>query len=292
MWIGIARRFVERHPALTYFAMTFAISWGGILAIVGPTNILAPPEVFLRMHWVPALLLGPSLSGVLLTAFIGGRRGLRDYRARLVRWRVPAYWYAIALLLAPIYNLVICAALSFPPGFLATDEPVSYVISGTIVALSGGFFEELGWTGFATPVLRRRYSPLTTGLIIGVMWGLWHVLPKLVGARAGDSLPVLPLELAAAIVGLTAYRILMVWVYEHTQSLLIGIAMHTGLTGTLMMVQPLVTGVSLTTVGVAQAIIPWLIVASVAVYRNLKSARNSACVRRRTFTRWQSDELV
>jgi membrane protease YdiL (CAAX protease family) len=263
MWL---RALILRHPAIAYFAMTFAISWGGILAIVGPTNILAPPDVFERMHWVPALVLGPSLSGVVLTAVIGGRQGLRDLRARLLRWRVPAYWYAIALLLAPLYNLLTCLALSswspaFVPGFLATDDPVSYLVSGTIVALTAGIFEELGWTGFATPMLRRRYSAPITGLIIGLMWGLWHVLPKLLGARAFDSLPVLPLELAAAIVGLTGYRILMVWVYDHTRSLLVGIAMHAGLTAALMLVQPHVTGAALTGVGVIQAIIPWLIIA-------------------------------
>ena len=267
------RSAILRHPVIAYFALTFAISWGGILAIVGPTNVLAPPDVFLRMHWVPALVLGPSLSGVLLAAIVGGRRGLRDLRARLLRWRVPAYWYAVALLLAPLYNLLASLALSawspaFAPGFLATDDPSSFLISGTIVALTAGIFEELGWTGFATPMLRRRYSALTTGLIIGLLWGLWHVLPKLVGARAYDSIPTLPLELVAAIVGLTGYRILMVWVYDRTQSLLVGIAMHAGLTAALMIVQPLVTGASLTAFGVVQAIIPWLIVATVLAGRS------------------------
>jgi membrane protease YdiL (CAAX protease family) len=248
--------------------MTFVISWGGIVAIVGPTNILAAPDVFLRMHWVPALVLGPSVSGVLLTVIVDGRRGIRDYGRRLRRWRVPVYWYAIALFLAPLYNLLTCFALSawspaFAPGFLAADDRAAFLVSGSIVALTAGVCEELGWTGFATPTLRRRHSALATGVIVGVLWGLWHVLPKLVGARAFDSVSVLPIELVAAIVGLTGYRVLMVWVYDRTQSLLVGIVMHTGLTASLMLVQPLVTGPSLAAVGVVQAIIPWLIVAGV-----------------------------
>lgn len=272
------RGWIRRHPAVTYFVMTFTISWGGILLIVGP-NVLAPPEVFLSLRWVPPLILGPTLSGVLLTAIIGGRPGLHDYRLRLLHWRVPAYWYAIALLLAPLYNVLACVVLSigspeYAPGFLATDDTASYLISGTITSLSAGIFEELGWTGFATPTLRRRFGAFTTGLIIGVFWGLWHVLPKLVGARAFDAVEFIPIELTAAVIGLTGYRVLMVWVYDRTRSLLVGIVMHTGLTAALTLVQPQVTAGSLSVVAVVQAIIPWLIVAIVASRRHhLRSER-------------------
>jgi hypothetical protein len=44
------------------------------------------------------------------------------------------------------------------------------------VEVAVGFFEELGWTGFATPRLRLRHGFLATGLIVGVPWGAWHLL--------------------------------------------------------------------------------------------------------------------
>jgi uncharacterized protein len=47
---------------------------------------------------------------------------------------------------------------------------------GIAVGLGAGFFEELGWTGFAIPRMRLRYGILSTGLIVGVLWGAWHFL--------------------------------------------------------------------------------------------------------------------
>ena len=45
---------------------------------------------------------------------------------------------------------------------------------GIAVGLGAGIFEEMGWTGFAIPRLRLRYGVLSTGLIVGVLWGAWH----------------------------------------------------------------------------------------------------------------------
>ena len=39
----------------------------------------------------------------------------------------------------------------------------------------GGFTEEIGWRGFAQAELLKKYSPLTSGIIIGIIWSLWHL---------------------------------------------------------------------------------------------------------------------
>ena len=51
------------------------------------------------------------------------------------------------------------------------------------------FFEELGWTGFAVPELRKRYGILTTGLIVGLLWGVWHVPSSREAQLPPDALP-------------------------------------------------------------------------------------------------------
>jgi membrane protease YdiL (CAAX protease family) len=68
-------------------------------------------------------------------------------------------------------------------------------------------FEEVGWTGFATPWLQRRYSAVTTGLIVGVIWGVWHLLQGLwiAGTYAG-SLPVTTFITAGFVVGIAQLR--------------------------------------------------------------------------------------
>jgi hypothetical protein len=263
--------FIERNPALTYFALTFAISWGAILAIVGPSRILATKEEFERLFPIalPMMVLGPSVSGVLLTGLIAGRRGLRDLQSRLLKWRVGACWYAAAILTAPLYFAAAMLALAvfsreFLPGIFTTDGKVSFLVRGIAVALLAGIVEELGWTGFAVPTLRRRYGPVATGLIVGVLWGVWHVLPKIWGAAAHDLVAYLPADLSSAIVGLAGYRILMVWLYDRTGSLLLAMLMHMGLTASTLILQPVVLGAPLVTVGLVLGAAPWVIVAAVA----------------------------
>jgi membrane protease YdiL (CAAX protease family) len=108
------------------------------------------------------------------------------------------------------------------------------VVLGGLGAGVTTILEEIGWMGFAAPRLRRRHSVLMTGLIVGVLWGLWHLLQQVFvsGTYAGGVplLAFLTLSASAAVASLTAYRVLMVWVYERTGSLLVTTLMHGMLT--------------------------------------------------------------
>ena len=275
------KTFVQRHAALSYFALTFAISWGGMLVLIGRTGLFGTTrEEFERLlpFWVPVLVLGPSLAGLLLTGLVAGRPGLREFRSRLFKWQVGGRWYAAALLTAPLYFIAVALALAlFSPGVLpgifTADDRTSLVFMGMTVALMAGIFEELGWTGFAIPILRRRHGPVATGLIVGVLWGLWHFLPKVWGAAAHGLADYMPVDLLCALVGLTGFRVLMVWVYDGTGSLLIGILMHVSLTASTLILQPLVTGAPLVTLSLVLAAAPWAIVAAVALARQRRSRR-------------------
>jgi hypothetical protein len=86
----------------------------------------------------------------------------------------------------------------------------------------------------------------------------------------------MPVDLSCAVVGLTGFRILMVWVYDRTRSLLIGILMHFGLTASTLILQPLVTGAPLVTVSLVLAAAPWVIVAAVAMVGHRRSRRGGA----------------
>src|SRR5687768_9023167 len=99
------RDFTRKHAALSYFVLTFAISWGSILMIVGPTGIFGTKEEFERLFpmVLPFMVLGPSISGILLTRLVAGQPGLRNFRSSLLKWRVSARWYAAAILSAPLY---------------------------------------------------------------------------------------------------------------------------------------------------------------------------------------------
>jgi uncharacterized protein len=99
------KAFIKKHPPLSYFALAFAISWGGVLFVAGgPGGISANSEASeMQVTFLyPVLIVGPSVAGILLTALLYGRAGLSEFRSRLLKWRVGARWYVVALLTAPL----------------------------------------------------------------------------------------------------------------------------------------------------------------------------------------------
>jgi membrane protease YdiL (CAAX protease family) len=215
------------------------------------------------------------VAGILLTGLLYGRAGLREFRSRLLKWRVGARWYAVALLTAPLWYIAVLLALSlvsreFLPGIFASDDKASVLLFGIAVGLGAGFVEELGWTGFATPTLlgQRRYGVLGTGLIVGVLWGAWHFLTTLWGSGTSSgelSLAILLPGVLFAVGILPAYRVLIVWVYDRTGSLLVAMLMHVSLTASMLILGPLATGAALATYELVFAATLWLFVAAVAV---------------------------
>jgi uncharacterized protein len=135
------------------------------------------------------------------------------------------------LVTATLFALSLTSS-EYLPTILTTSDKVSLLLLGIVGALVGGFFEELGWTGFATPTLlrRMRYGVLGTGLIVGVLWGVAH-FPIYYWASGDLSGALLPALLAAQVLAwFPPYRVLMVWVYDRTESLLVAMLMHGSLT--------------------------------------------------------------
>src|SRR5215208_3895247 len=156
------KAFIVRHPLVTYFALTFAISWAGFLLAVGPGG-------FGSSNWekeggfLPAIigmLAGPSVAGLLLTGLLGGREGVREVWSRLLRWRVGVGWYVVALLPAPLLAAGVLALLGLTPPIYTAEGKTAVLLAGFTAGLTV-IFEELGWTGFSVPRLRQRYDVLT-----------------------------------------------------------------------------------------------------------------------------------
>ena len=271
------KAFIKRHPVLTYYALVFAISWGGILILAGPGGVPGTKAQVEALFPTMLLVLfaGPSVGSLLSTSLVDGRAGLRDLRARLLRWRVSLRWYALVLLFAPLLVAAVLFALSlfssaFLPGILNTRDKVSLVLFGIAWGLiGGGFLEEIGWTGFAVPKLRLHYGAVTTALIVGLLWGVWHILIAFwsSGSLAGEnSLTIFVAGFLAFYLGaLPAYRVLMVWVYDRTGSLPVVMLMHASLSASTLILQPLGTGVPYLAWNLVLAVVLWGVVAAVAI---------------------------
>jgi membrane protease YdiL (CAAX protease family) len=272
------RGFIRSHPLLSYYALTFAISWGAIAWVILSGGIPATKDQMDAVLPVAivAMLAGPGIAGLLMIGLVDGRTGFRDLGSRLGRWRVGARWYPIAVLLVPLVLLAGFMALSlfspvYRPGIFETDAKTSRLMLGIVAGLAVGICEELGWTGFVTPKLRRRHGILVTGIIVGVLWGAWHIAAHVVLASGAYSAPLSPAQYIVArglgfvVGGLVAIRVLMVWVYDRTGSLLVATLMHWSHTASAIILEPVaIAGVPLLISDVASTAAMWAVVAAVA----------------------------
>jgi membrane protease YdiL (CAAX protease family) len=267
--------YISRHPMATYYVLVFVISWGCIFAAIGPSKFIGTsqmsgaqqPFVYL------ATLAGPSIAGILSAIFVYGRAGLKDIRSRLFKWRVGIRWYMVALLTAPILMTGILTILSLTPVIVSSPDKATLLISGIVVGLVVGFFEELGWSGFAVPQLRKSYGFLTTGLIVGLLWGVWH-FPLFSGsATTSGEVPVLYLAVLL-FSWLPAYRVLMVWVYDSTNSLLLMILMHFPIVvGQFVLLPTVISGGSVIAFDLVFAAALLWIIAAIVVLRRRKASK-------------------
>ena len=198
---------VARHRLTTFFVLAYALTWW-----VYPLIRYDPLIGFLG-------LLGPALAALIVTALSDGRRGVRALLRRVVRWRVPLPWYAVALGL-PAALALLAASLSagFGPAVLQVGRLT--VLDLVLVVLVLG--EELGWRGYALPALIERFSPLGASIVLGLIWGLWHLpLFYLPGT------PQYRQPFVAFAIMTTAYSVLLTWAFLHTRgSVLIATVFH------------------------------------------------------------------
>jgi membrane protease YdiL (CAAX protease family) len=268
---------IRRFPLVVYFALAYAVS-GIALAVVGlPSFTTGTASYGLRSLLVfPLMVVGVAATGLALTAVTSGRAGLRELRRRMGRWRVGIIGYAI-LLVPPVVILAVLLALrllvspAFAPGFFPL---------GIAFGMIAGFFEEIGWTGFAYPRMGARFGAAPAAAMLGVLWGLWH-LPVVDALGAASPHGRFWLVFFAAFVALVAaVRMLIAWVYRRTNSVLLAQLLHMSSTGFLVVLSaPHVTPAQESLWYAVYAAVLWIGVAAAMIAGRSLAARRPAAAR-------------
>jgi membrane protease YdiL (CAAX protease family) len=230
------KRVTQRHPATIYFALTFLISWVGALILVAPKLISSRPIP--KMDGIlmfPIMLLGPVATSIILIALTEGTAGLRDLLQRMGKWKLPAKWYLIALIIPPFLIMVV---LLFLRSFVSPAFSPNFFYFGFLFGIPAGFFEEIGWMGYAFPKLRLRQKFIKASVILGFFWGLWHFpVIDFLGAASPHGRYLFPFFIAFIAI-LIAIRVLITWIYSNTTSIPLAQFMHAVSTGCLAMLGP------------------------------------------------------
>jgi len=243
---GGVRNMIRRHPLVAFFALATGTSWIAWIPYIFSLDGLGVwdirfPELLgssQLLGVLPGAYLGPITAAFLVTAVTEGRPGLRRWVARLWQWRVGWYWYAGVLLVVPI--VLIAAGAAFSDGVVAAPSMlalIAYVPGLIIQMLTTGLAEEPGWRDFALPRLQRRFGPLRASLVLGPLWGVWH-LPLFFSEWGGwpDADWTRPLYFMGFCI---AFTIVVTWVFNRTrESLPIVILLHVGVNNTSSILLP------------------------------------------------------
>jgi len=107
-----------------------------------------------------------------------------------------------------------------PLSTVDNEAPFVFIAIGVIIsAIPGAFMEELGWRGFALPRLQTRNNALIASVILGVIWGAWHI-PSMIFFGETNIL-----NITWAVVNFIPVTILFTWLYNNTQGSLLLVAL-------------------------------------------------------------------
>jgi membrane protease YdiL (CAAX protease family) len=166
--------FVHRYPIVSFFILALVLGAGTIFSVV---------QGVVSVELALSSVLSASIAGIIMTALLDGKDGLKLMLSRVLIWRVGiGYWLFAILFLIPAIGV----GLLFNPLF--NGDPISFsnmkpafnILPLFIVFfIVAGLGQELGWTGFLMPRLQARFRALTSCVIRAILIGIWH-LPLLI----------------------------------------------------------------------------------------------------------------
>jgi membrane protease YdiL (CAAX protease family) len=217
---------LQRAPLLGFFALTFAWSW----ACWALSPVVRPELPWLATSLMFAGSFGPSLAAIVVVASTRPVGGLRAWLSRCLQWRIGWGWCAFALLL-PLTVMLLAAGLHIALGGTIGTSPASGHLLMTVVnlplvlLLGGPLGEEFGWRGFAQPVLQDRLGWRAASLVLGLVWGMWHLPLFFIDGTAQAHIP-----LALFLLSVVAMSVVFAWLVNHTAgSVVAALLFHTAI---------------------------------------------------------------
>lgn len=218
---------IKKQSVLIYFILVFLISWGGSFLLVGPKFLRG--EVMdltdIGLMAIP-MLGGPFFAGLGMIYLVENKEGLTELFSRMGNWRTERRWYG-PLVIFPTLLLIVSLILSV---LVDAELAPALFVFGIVLGLFAGFFEEIGWTGFAFPRMSKKENVLSTSIIFGIVHAIWHIFPDYLGNFNSFGEYWLP-YIFGFCVHVVALRVLIVWVYTNTNSLFLATLMHASSTG-------------------------------------------------------------
>ena len=223
-----SNRFTSRKLVL-FFLIAYGFTWVFWISEALASRGLLGSSVlvdFLLSPQNPAAW-GPFVSAILLTFWYQRGKGVLGLLKKGVNYRFAKKWWIPTILLCPLIiggslGIAALAGENIPELYWITDPSLILVNFFVILFTGGPLQEEFGWRGYALPRLQSRFNALVSSIIIGFMWGLWHLPYFFIGTELTYAYGIIPQIITAILLS-----ILLTWLFNNTGgSILVSLLFH------------------------------------------------------------------
>jgi membrane protease YdiL (CAAX protease family) len=209
-----------------FFVIAFGWSWLFWLPdLLASTGTLKLPDL-LRSIFSGIGVFGPTVAAFGLTYIRQGKSGVRQLWRHGWDLHFKKIWLLPTLVLIPIIGVVTAIVLSVFKQNVAWEYSVPPIMIAPVIIMIyflNALPEEYGWRGFALDRLQQRWNALTSSLILGVLWGLWHLPLHFISGTTQAVIPIWEFVLQTVVL-----TVLYTWLNNNTGgSVLVAILFHT-----------------------------------------------------------------
>ncbi len=168
-----------------FFTITYLLTWAAWIPVFSRPDTVPSQLSFIG-------LFAPAVCALVLTGLIKGRAGMINMLKQYFVWRLDVKWSLLAFFLIPAIFLFVA--------LFVTKASLQHLWMGNswlfitisflfLMVINSG--EEIGWRGFALPRLQSIFAnPLMASIVLGLIWGAWHLPEYLDPAQSSFPFPV------------------------------------------------------------------------------------------------------
>ncbi len=219
---------VQKHRLFIFFVLAFLWSWGWWSGLIFSTA----SDAVLSGNMPPSFIIfaimggfGPSIAGIATALLAGGRREAGALLSGIKKSRFGAGWYAASILTVPLLTLAQAGLQALTGRSVMFNVPGMMMVMGFVWPVFSSFGEEIGWRGYALPAMQKRFGILPASLLLGLVWGVWH-LPSDYMAYSSYGWLFIPIFLLLGPVNLTAHSVIMTFIYNRTKGSVLAMILY------------------------------------------------------------------
>jgi len=170
---------MKRKEIILFLILTFLFSWiiwGSALLLI---TLKYKVSGVLLISLITLGSFGPSIIGVILTIYFGGKVEVTKLFKRLTIYKFKPWLYIFVILLCPIVmtlSIFIHNLLGGNLNYFNSINPIQIILVFIFILILGGpLGEEIGWRGFVLARLQKTNSSVKSAMILGVIWAIWHI---------------------------------------------------------------------------------------------------------------------